>query len=186
MVFDQDTKPKTVAAVHQQARQLGTLLQGQGCKVFYPIWNPAMGKGIDDVLFHWTTDGQTTPSETQNLEELLRRSPHPFRSRGQRFDPNPGGQPQSTGDNTVNLDQAESATPPADQGQSLATAPSPVALQKLWTLLETALSFKDYKRGIATLWYKRQIQTLSQLSFPIERQTEGEYLPPLPPLTPSA
>ncbi|MEL6384512.1 MAG: hypothetical protein AAFQ89_19060, partial [Cyanobacteria bacterium J06626_18] len=35
-------------------------------------------------------------------------------------------------------------------------------------------------------WYKRQIQTLSQLSFPIERQTEGEYLPPLPPLTPSA
>ena len=184
IVFDQDTKPKTVAAVHQQARQLGTLLQGRGCNVFYPVWNPTMGKGIDDVLSNWTTDSSTTLNETQNLEELLRRSPHPLRSRSQRSEPNPDGQPQSAGDNAINLAQSEPAPPPA-KGQAFATHPSPVARQKLGKLLGTALSFKDYKRGIATLWYKRQIQTLSQLTFPIERQTEGEYLPPLPPLTPS-
>ncbi len=183
IVFDQDTKPKTVAAVHQQIRQLGTLLEGRGCKVYCPVWNPAMGKGIDDVIFNWTDGKKTTPKEaTQNLEELLRRAPASFWSRSQCFNPNHGGQRQPIHDNSGNLDRDGKTTSWEGEGQSLSTAPSPI--KNLWELLATAPTFKDYKRKAATLWYKRQIQTLSKLTFPVERDTEGEYLPQLPPLTP--
>ncbi|MBD2081787.1 DUF3854 domain-containing protein [Leptolyngbya sp. FACHB-17] len=50
IVFDQDEKPKTVANVGCQVRQLGQILQNHGCKVSIATWNSADGKGIDDAF----------------------------------------------------------------------------------------------------------------------------------------
>ena len=48
IVFDQDEKPKTIANVGCQIRELGKTLQNLGCKVFVTTWSSASGKGIDD------------------------------------------------------------------------------------------------------------------------------------------
>lgn len=50
IVFDQDTKPRTIANVACQIRQLGQVLQNYGCDVFVTTWNHASGKGIDDAF----------------------------------------------------------------------------------------------------------------------------------------
>lgn len=50
IVFDQDTKPKTIANVGCQIRQLGQILQNLGCKVLVTMWDSASGKGIDDAF----------------------------------------------------------------------------------------------------------------------------------------
>jgi hypothetical protein len=69
VVFDQDTKKKTIAAVNVQARKLGTVLEGKGCKVMLPTWHPDQGKGIDDVLYAVGDEAQTT------LDQILADSP---------------------------------------------------------------------------------------------------------------
>ncbi len=48
IVFDQDEKPKTIANVGRQIKQLGQIYQNLGCKVFVTTWNSASGKGSDD------------------------------------------------------------------------------------------------------------------------------------------
>lgn len=50
IVFDQDTKPKTIANVGCQIKQLGQILQNLGCKVSVTTWNGSDGKGIDDAF----------------------------------------------------------------------------------------------------------------------------------------
>lgn len=50
IVFDQDTKPKTIRNVGQQIKQLGAVLEQCGCKVSVATWDSASGKGIDDAF----------------------------------------------------------------------------------------------------------------------------------------
>ena len=50
IVFDQDEKPKTIANVGAQIKQLGQIYQNLGCKVFVTTWNSTSGKGIDDAF----------------------------------------------------------------------------------------------------------------------------------------
>ncbi|MBD2315140.1 DUF3854 domain-containing protein [Desertifilum sp. FACHB-1129] len=50
LIFDQDTKPKTVKAVHHAIRQTGYLLTQAGCSVKVVTWNPELGKGVDDLI----------------------------------------------------------------------------------------------------------------------------------------
>jgi hypothetical protein len=49
IVFDQDSKPKTIRNVGCQLRQLGQILQNLGCEVSVTTWNSLCGKGIDEV-----------------------------------------------------------------------------------------------------------------------------------------
>lgn len=56
IVFDQDIKPKTIANVACQIRQLGQVLQNYGCDVFVTTWNHASGKGIDDAFVQEGSD----------------------------------------------------------------------------------------------------------------------------------
>lgn len=116
IVFDQDTKPKTIANVQKQVWKLGAALETNGCRVFCPVWEPELGKGVDDVLYR--------------------------------------------------------------QGET--------AQDWLAQLLKTAPTLKAYKRDRKTAATLDLIERLNTLTFPIERDTEGEYLPELPPLTPGA
>ncbi|MEM8721004.1 MAG: plasmid replication protein, CyRepA1 family [Cyanobacteria bacterium P01_G01_bin.39] len=50
LVFDQDTKPKTVKAVNAAIKKTGYLLQKAGCEVKVITWNSAWGKGVDDLI----------------------------------------------------------------------------------------------------------------------------------------
>jgi hypothetical protein len=50
LVFDQDTKPDTVKAVNAALRKMGYLLTQRGCSVKVITWNPALGKGVDDLI----------------------------------------------------------------------------------------------------------------------------------------
>ncbi|MBD1847290.1 DUF3854 domain-containing protein [Cyanobacteria bacterium FACHB-63] len=73
IVFDQDEKPKTIANVGCQIRQLGQTLQHCGCKVSITTWNSASGKGIDDAFVkegaEWLDD---TISISLTLDEWKR------------------------------------------------------------------------------------------------------------------
>jgi hypothetical protein len=50
IIFDQDTKSSTIKAVSAAIRQLGYLFKQQGCLVKVSIWNPELGKGVDDLI----------------------------------------------------------------------------------------------------------------------------------------
>ncbi len=50
LVFDQDTKPKTIKAVDSAIKQTGYLLGQAGCSVYVVNWNPQLGKGVDDLI----------------------------------------------------------------------------------------------------------------------------------------
>ena len=69
IVFDQDTKPKTMANVHRQVKKLGTVLAQHHCQVRCPIWSSALGKGIDDVLYNQSTEAQSW------LDDCFRTAP---------------------------------------------------------------------------------------------------------------
>ena len=114
IVFDQDIKAKTIAHVHRQTKQLGTVLDGNGCRVFCPVWDAELGKGIDDVLYQQGNEAQCW------LEGCLKPAP----------------------------------------------------------------TLKQYKRNGQVAASLNAIARYNCLTFPIERRTEGDYLPMLPPLTP--
>ena len=50
IVFDRDSKPKTVAAVNGAIRKTGYLLQKAQCQVKVITWNSQLGKGVDDLI----------------------------------------------------------------------------------------------------------------------------------------
>ncbi|MBD1842127.1 DUF3854 domain-containing protein [Cyanobacteria bacterium FACHB-63] len=50
IVFDQDEKPKTIANVGRQIKQLGQVFQELKCRVFVTTWDSRSGKGIDDAF----------------------------------------------------------------------------------------------------------------------------------------
>ncbi len=50
MVFDQDTKPKTIKAVNSAIQQTGYLFTKAECSVYIVTWNPKLGKGVDDLI----------------------------------------------------------------------------------------------------------------------------------------
>ena len=116
IVFDQDTKLKTIANVRKQVRKLGNELEDKGCKVFVPAWPASEGKGVDDCLF-------------------------------------------AQGDN---------------------------AQSWLDGVLKNAFTLKLYKRNGQIIAALNTIKRYNSLSFPIERDTEGEYMPDLTTITPGA
>jgi hypothetical protein len=110
IVFDQDEKLVTQRDVRNQTLKLGSELEAIGCKVFVPVWETALGKGIDDVLYAKQDEAQSC------------------------FD----------------------------------------------DLIENAPSLNDYRRYGRTSAALSTIDRLNRLSYPIERETEGEYLTELP------
>ena len=50
LVFDRDTKPKTVKAVNAAIKKTGYLLRKAGCQVKVVIWDSEKGKGVDDLI----------------------------------------------------------------------------------------------------------------------------------------
>ena len=50
LVFDRDSKPKTVNAVNAAIKKTGYLLQKAGCRVKIVTWKPNWGKGVDDLI----------------------------------------------------------------------------------------------------------------------------------------
>ena len=50
LVFDRDSKPKTVKAVNAAIKKTGYLLQKAGCQVKVVTWSPSLGKGVDDLI----------------------------------------------------------------------------------------------------------------------------------------
>lgn len=111
IIFDQDTKPSTRANVGREIKSLGAELELLKCKVFVPVWDQSLGKGIDDAI--------------------------------------------------------------AGQEDRQAWADDIIA---------TAPTLKDWKRNSQLAAALNSIQRLNALSYPVERATEGEYLPELPPL----
>ena len=76
IMHDQDTKPKTVEAVKQQTIKLGNTLEARGCRVLCPVWSPAEGKGIDDVLYSQGQDAhrwlEVTLTDAATLRQYRR------------------------------------------------------------------------------------------------------------------
>lgn len=72
VIFDQDEKPKTIANVRKQAKELSETLINKGCKVRFPIWNSELGKGIDDVLYDQGAAAQSWLKETLKLAPNLK------------------------------------------------------------------------------------------------------------------
>ncbi len=50
LVFDQDSKPKTIKAVNAAIKKTGYLLQKAGCQVKVVTWDSQLGKGVDDLI----------------------------------------------------------------------------------------------------------------------------------------
>ncbi len=50
VVFDRDTKPKTVKAVNAAIRRLGYLITQTGASTRVVTWSPELGKGVDDLI----------------------------------------------------------------------------------------------------------------------------------------
>lgn len=166
ILFDQDIKPKTIANVHRQVKQLGTVLEAKGCRVRCPLWDPREGKGIDDVLYRYTDAAKaaglchvfevTAIERTVEIAKGFHDSP-PL--------------PQQRRNLTANLlpDNALQIT----------------GTERLDDLLSHALTLKQYKRNGRIAAALNAIYRHNALTFPIERTTQGNYLPPLPKLTPS-
>jgi Domain of unknown function (DUF3854) len=112
IIFDQDEKPKTQAAVRKQALKLGEALEQVGCKVRVSQWDRTIGKGIDDALFNSGANAQTW----------------------------------------------------------------------LDGVLSEALDLATYQRDSRVLKALENLKRLTSLTYPIERATDGEYLPSIPSL----
>lgn len=52
LVFDQDSKPRTIKAVNAAIKKTGYLLQKAGCQVKVVTWNGQLGKGVDDLIIN--------------------------------------------------------------------------------------------------------------------------------------
>ena len=52
LVFDRDSKPKTIKAVNAAIRKTGYLLQKAQCKVKVASWDRQLGKGVDDLIIN--------------------------------------------------------------------------------------------------------------------------------------
>ncbi|MEM8831828.1 MAG: plasmid replication protein, CyRepA1 family, partial [Cyanobacteria bacterium P01_G01_bin.19] len=50
LVFDRDSKPKTVKAVNAAIKKTGYLLQKAGCQVKVVTWDSSLAKGVDDLI----------------------------------------------------------------------------------------------------------------------------------------
>ena len=50
LVFDRDSKPKTIEAVDAAIKKTGYLLQKAGCRVKVVTWDSKLGKGVDDLI----------------------------------------------------------------------------------------------------------------------------------------
>ncbi len=50
LVFDQDSKPRTIKAVNTAINRTGYLLTQQSCPVKVVVWDQEFGKGIDDLI----------------------------------------------------------------------------------------------------------------------------------------
>jgi hypothetical protein len=50
LVFDQDSKSKTIKAVNAAIKKTGYLLQQAGCQVKVVTWDSQLGKGVDDLI----------------------------------------------------------------------------------------------------------------------------------------
>ena len=50
LVFDRDSKPKTIKAVNAAIKKTGYLLQKAGCEVKVVTWDSKLGKGVDDLI----------------------------------------------------------------------------------------------------------------------------------------
>jgi hypothetical protein len=164
IVFDQDSKPKTLANVHRQVKQLGTVLEAKGCQVRCPIWDPREGKGIDDVLYRYSQAAKAAGIwdlvETPGADtEIMKGFSNPPRSLKHRHNSSHDWLP----DNALQLTSTE----------------------RLNEILSHALTLKQYKRSGRIAAALNAIHRHNALTFPIERSTEGNYLPPLPKLMPS-
>ncbi|WP_008310670.1 DUF3854 domain-containing protein [Leptolyngbya sp. PCC 6406] len=174
IVFDQDSKPKTIANVHRQVKQLGTILAEKGCEVRCPIWHPQEGKGIDDVLYRYT-DAAKAAGICQTFEA---NPPEPPAEASRGFSAAPRWSPTGL---------CPSRQRRGTQNDSL-LPDNPLHLtgtERLEEILNTALTLKQYKRDGRIAAALNAIHRHNALTFPIERTTEGNYLPPLPKLTPS-
>ncbi|MBD1857444.1 MULTISPECIES: DUF3854 domain-containing protein [Leptolyngbya] len=56
IVFDQDSKTKTVRNVSREIRKFSAALERLGCKVRIAVWHESCGKGIDDATVKMGTD----------------------------------------------------------------------------------------------------------------------------------
>ena len=75
IVFDQDSKPKTVQAVNGAIRKTGYLLQQAGCQVKVVTWNSQLGKGVDDLIInHGQTHFAQAFDEAADLETWKAKS----------------------------------------------------------------------------------------------------------------
>lgn len=54
--FDQDTKFKTRQAVTWEIIKLSSALRRAKCKIYVTQWNPALGKGVDDLIVNHGAD----------------------------------------------------------------------------------------------------------------------------------
>ncbi len=50
LALDKDAKPETILTVAQASATFAELLQAQGCTVVSADWEPALGKGVDDLI----------------------------------------------------------------------------------------------------------------------------------------
>ena len=66
LVFDRDSKAKTIKAVNAAIKKTGYLLQQAGCEVKVVTWDGSLGKGVDDLI---SIQGQA--SFTQAFENAL-------------------------------------------------------------------------------------------------------------------
>ncbi len=110
--FDKDEKLITQKNVRQQTLGLGAAIKDAGCKPHVALWNGAIGKGIDDALFHLKDGAQTW----------------------------------------------------------------------LDAVIGDAIDLDTYKRDSRILQALENLKRLNTLTYPVERATEGEYLPELPEL----
>lgn len=63
LVFDQDSKPKTIKAVNAAIKKTGYLLQKAGCQVKVVTWKSSLGKGVDDLIINQGQDYFTQAHE---------------------------------------------------------------------------------------------------------------------------
>ena len=175
--FDQDEKPKTVKNVRQQAIYLGQELEKSGAIVRFLHWEPELGKGIDDVLFHleveskidrWAIGRELT--EGDRASEMVPAL-------------------MNYGDDAefwmmVNWAIAQFLLTTAEGMVNLAT---PTPAEWLNETMAKALTIKQFARFNIMARALEVLDRLEQLSYPIERETDGDntpegYLPELPPI----
>lgn len=79
IIFDQDEKLSTKINVGGEIKKLGEELEKLSCKVFVPVWDGKLGKGIDDAISALSRQGEDAQSwldelisDSQSLKDLKR------------------------------------------------------------------------------------------------------------------